>query len=480
MSFVNAPIKNRSARSAFPKSTTGCYNKPMMRKMVIGFFILIFLFSGFLFNTIKVSAFNCLLVNSNSTPEQKAICQNELAQIEAQLADLLKKQKEQQKQTGTLKGDVDYLTSQINALKTKIKARALAIAQLKVSINEKVNKIGSLNEKIEKEHESLAQLLRNTNELDNQNIVQLILSDESLFSFYSDLESYASIKKAVKTSVDEINGIKTETEVQKKDLEVKQDAETNAKVDLENAQKKVAQSEADKKKLLAISKQKESDYKALAAEKKARADKIRTALFQLRDSKAIPFGTAYEYAKIAQSSTGISPAFLLAIITQESNLGTDSGSCYVTNFDTGEGVSSKSGKIFKKVMHPTRDIPPFRIITASVGRDPEHTLVSCPIGGYGYGGAMGPAQFIPSTWMGIKKKVANALGIGNPDPWQPKDAFMASAMFLSELGATETYTSQMKAACRYYGSGGSTCSYGKSVMAKVSSIQNNIDLISGN
>jgi membrane-bound lytic murein transglycosylase B len=177
----------------------------------------------------------------------------------------------------------------------------------------------------------------------------------------------------------------------------------------------------------------------------------------------------------------VAPAFLLAIITQESNLGTDSGSCYVTDFSTGAGVSSKSGKSFAKVMHPTRDIPPFLNITKSLGMDSTKTLVSCPIGGYGYGGAMGPAQFIPSTWVGIEDEVASALGIVTPDPWQPKDALMASAIFLEQLGAAGgSYSAEMKAACKYYGTGGSSCSYGKSVMARVASIQKNINLISGN
>ncbi|MEI8174995.1 MAG: hypothetical protein WCG28_03535 [bacterium] len=451
-----------------------------MGKKTIVFIFLNFIVT-FLFFAPKVDAnFDCLSLNVSSAQSDKDYCRNELVQIEAQLADLINQQKEQQKQTGSLKGDVDYLTSQINALKTKIKARALVIAQLKVDIADKVNTIKSLSAKIDREYESLAQLLRNTNEFDDKTLVHLVLSGDSISSFYSDLESYTSIKQAVKQSVDVILGIKTQTETVKKDLEIKQNAETDAKVELENAQKAVVKSEAEKKTLLAISKQKESNYKVLVADKKARADKIRNALFSLRDSESIPFGIALEYAKKAEILTNVPPAFLLAIITQESNLGVDSGSCYVTDFNTGDGVSVKSGKILSKVMHPTRDIPPFRTITALVGRDPAKTLVSCPINGYGYGGAMGPAQFIPSTWLGISKKVANALGVDSPDPWQPQHALMASAMFLKDLGATSSYASQLKAACKYYGTGGSSCSYGRNVMSRVTKIQNNIDLISSN
>ena len=244
----------------------------MVKKFAIVF---VFIFSILFFSAHKSYAvFDCLTLNNSSSQTDKDFCKNELIQIEAQLADLLNKQKEQQKQTGTLKGDVDYLTSQINALKTKIKARALKIAQLKVDIKDKVTQIETLSEKINREHESLAQLLRNTNDFDNQDFIYLMFSDESLSAFYSDLESYNSIKQAIKTSVDIINGVKAQTEVAKSGLEKQQNAETDAKAELESTRKQVAKSEADKKQLLTISKNKEAEYQKLAAQKKFKLTKF--------------------------------------------------------------------------------------------------------------------------------------------------------------------------------------------------------------
>lgn len=425
------------------------------------------------------AAFNCLNLTTESSEKDKDFCKEELAQIEAQLADLLAKQKEQQKKSGTLKGDVDYLTSQINALTTKVKARALKIASLKVDINKKVSTITSLTQKIKREHESLAQLLRNTNEFDNDNMVNLILSDNSISNFYSDLESYASIKQAVKDSIDEINGIKTLTEAEKKDLEQKQNAETDAKAELETAQKKVAVSEAEKKQLLAISKGQEAAYQQLAAQKKAQADKIRAALFPLAGiSQKIEFGTALMYANDAKSKFGIDPAFLLAVLTQESNLGANVGQCYLTDPVTGSGVGKNTGTPFINVMKPTRDVQPFLDITDKLKLNPYQTPVSCPIAGVvGWGGAMGPAQFIPSTWKLFEARLKSLLGY-EASPWAPRDAFMASSMYLTDLGAIGTSVSaQSSAACRYYGSGGATCSYAQSVIRIKTTIQANIDLL---
>lgn len=455
----------------------------MIRGKVIAFFVAIFIVTSafFILPTHRRvnAAFDCMTLTSSSNASDKDFCKNELAKIEAELKVLLKKQAEQQKQTGTLKGDVDYLNSQINALKTKITARSLVIAQLKVSINEKVSQIGILSSKIDREHESLAQLLRNTNEFDQNTIVNIVLSDDSISNFYSDLESYSTIKEAVKTSIDNIRGIKTVTEKAKKELETKRNAETDAKAELESAQKKVAQSEADKKVLLALSKQQEAAYQKLAAQKKAQADKIRAAIFNLAGiSTKIDFGTALKYANEVKNKLGIDPAFLLAILTQESNLGANVGQCYLTDTNTGAGVGKNTGTPFSNVMKPTRDVAPFLEITNALSLNPYQTAVSCPIAGVaGYGGAMGPAQFIPSTWKMFTARLQNALG-HFANPWSPEDAFMASGMYLTDLGAIgASQSAQNIAACKYYGSGGSSCGYSKSVAALKLKIQSDIDYL---
>ena len=151
----------------------------MAKRIAIAFFVVSLLF----FAGGRVFAVDCLTISTNSSESDKNFCKKELAQIEAELAELLKKQEAQRKNTGTIQGDVNYLTSQINALKAKIKARSLAIAQLKVSIKEKSSKIESLEEKIRRQYESIAQLLRNTNEFDKENIMYLILSDNTVSDF---------------------------------------------------------------------------------------------------------------------------------------------------------------------------------------------------------------------------------------------------------------------------------------------------------
>jgi membrane-bound lytic murein transglycosylase B len=104
--------------------------------------------------------------------------------------------------------------------------------------------------------------------------------------------------------------------------------------------------------------------------------------------------------------------------------------------------------------------------------------VSCPVAGIaGYGGAMGPAQFIPSTWKIFEDRLKEALG-RDANPWLAEDAFTASAMYLGDLGAKAgTHSSELRAACSYYGTRGATCSYGRSVMNLKAKIQEDIDYL---
>lgn len=99
----------------------------------------------------------------------------------------------------------------------------------------------------------------------------------------------------------------------------------------------------------------------------------------------------------------------------------------------------------------------FLKITDQLGFDPDKMPVSRRPS-YGCGGAMGPAQFIPTTWLLYEDKVAALTGHNPPNPWNIEDAFTASAVFLGEGGAAaQTKAGELKAA-RIYISGRATCS----------------------
>ena len=437
--------------------------------------------NGKIFGVQKVFAdFDCTTLTANATPDQRTYCQNQITVLEQQIADLNNQLATQKKQTGTLQGDINVLSTQITAKTKQIQAKILTITQLTDSISEKQTTIVTLSEKITREKDSLAQLLRKTNEMDQVTIANFLVSSNSLSNFYSDVSRFDKLKTEVKASVDTISNIKSVTVQKKTELEQQQNKTIDEKANLLSVQKSIQQDQKTQKVLLSISKDKETQYKQVIAGQQAKVATIKAKLFQLAGGgKAIKFEEALGYANIASSKTTIDPAFLLAILTQESNLGSNVGKCYLTDPDTGAGINANGVTKYYNVMKPSRDVPPFLAITSSLGMDAYKTVVSCPIkGAGGWGGAMGPAQFIASTWSLFTSRIQSALSENNPNPWDPQDAFMASGMYLTDLGAKgNSYSSQIRAACKYYGSGGSTCAYGRSVMNLKASIQGDIDYL---
>jgi membrane-bound lytic murein transglycosylase B len=237
--------------------------------------------------------------------------------------------------------------------------------------------------------------------------------------------------------------------------------------------------------LLTITANQEAEYQKVLAANQAKAAAIRAALFPLRDAGSIQFGDALRYAQSAGAKTGVRPALILAFLSQESNLGANVGQCYLKDDVTGAGVGKNTGTPFAKVMKPDRDVAPFIALSKRLGFDPHSQVVSCPQS-VGYGGAMGPAQFIPSTWVLFEARIAAATGNAVPNPWGAQDAIMANALYIADLGAgAGGYTAESEAACHYFS--GSSCSasalvagYGRSVVAKADAYQKDIDFLSDN
>ncbi len=422
---------------------------------------------------------------TESISDREARLRAELAQVEKEQKETEIILKETQGQSASLKRDITILDTKIKVAQLNIKAKNLLIESLGKDISNKEKTIETLAERIDRGRETLTQIMRKTNEIDSITIPEIILTSTNLTNIFSDLDDFESLQKSLLITFEEIRNAKTQTETEKEELDDRRSQEMDAKYAIQQEEKNIKGNQGEKQKLLNISKNNEQTYSQVLTQKNQRAAEIRAALFSLRDAAPIPFGDALKYANFASQKTGVRPAFILAILTQESALGANVGSCYLTNQDTGAGASAKSGRVFSNVMKPTRDVKPFVSITKSLGLDPMKTLVSCPQS-VGWGGAMGPAQFIPSTWVLFEDSIASMLGISQPDPWNPQHAFMASAIYLGDLGALGgSYTKEQNAACRYYS--GRSCSasaliksYGTQVMVKADSIQRNmIDPLQG-
>jgi len=421
------------------------------------------------------------------TPAEKQVCQELLNQTETEINGLNAQLSSVKQEGASLERDKQILNIKIKQAQLEIKKHDLTIANIGKEITAKTQTIQTLQSHIDTGKASLSQILRQTNQIDDFSLPELFLGSGNISEAFADLDYFDSVKLSLADTFTKLRDAQQSNEIAKMSLAKTKDKEIDTKAGVESEKAKVQAAEAEKQRLLNLNKTEQNNYQKVIANKAAEAAQIRAALFKLAGAAAIPFGDALNYAKAVEAATGIEPAFLLAIIKQESNLGANVGQCLLTNLDTGDGKGKNTGTFFERVMKAPRDTAPFVEITASLGLDWATTPVSCPIGstsyyvGRGFGGAMGPAQFIPSTWALFVSRIASATGRSTPNPWQAQDAFMASGMYLSDLGASgSSVAAQTRAACKYYGSGGATCTYGRSVIGLKNKLQADIDFLNSN
>jgi membrane-bound lytic murein transglycosylase B len=359
-----------------------------------------------------------------------------------------------------------------------IKDLGAQIQDTQLSINE-------TNLKIEEVKRNLSNILQLQYEEDQRSSIVILLTEETLTDLFDELMALEAINLKSQDLLKNIKNLEFNLEGQKKSMDEEKGDLENV-VTVQTLQKQESQTTRSQQEyLLGLT---EAQYQQYLKEKEAtekRVAEIRARIFELIGVPEAPtFGEAYDIAKYVESITGVRPAFLLAVMTQESNIGKNVGQCYLKNPKTGDGVVAYNGKEVSGVMKPMGlsgrkgDVDDFLTITAELGRDPYNTPVSCPMS-YGYGGAMGPAQFIPTTWMFYRDKVKEITG-KTADPWNIRDAFLAAALYLSDYGAAQqTYNTEWKAAMIYFSGSTKTAYsfYGNTVMATANDLQKDIETI---
>lgn len=421
--------------------------------------------------------------NPNLTPERRSELEQQLANLEKEMAQTQSTIDTLSSEGRSLERDIAILDGEIKKAKLQVRSTEIEIAQLSDGIVERSGTIEELEEQMDTNLESLSANIRKTHKVDQYSLAEVVLSAKDFSDFFVDLGSFSALRKAMRDSYLALRTAREQTEEEKEGLEGVLTDKQILQSALMLEQEKVEEKEAEKRKLLADTKGEEELYRALKSAQEQTAAQIRATLFPLRDAEEIPFGTAVEYARVASQKTGVRPAMILAILSQESDLGKNTGQCLVTNLETGDGKGKNTGTPFSGIMKVPRDTVPFERITKALGRDWSTTAVSCPLPG-GYGGAMGPTQFIPSTWEMYEGRLKSLLGVEATDPWSALHAITATALYLSDGGAAGgTYLAEHTSAAKYYAGGNWATagqSYANSVMAKAAAFQKDIDFITKN
>ena len=424
----------------------------------------------FVLGSAMAPTFGNVKAAQSQNEEQRKVLESQLTDFENQISQYESTINEYKKQGTSLQSEINKLNSQISKLNLQIKAVNLALSNLDLEIGDTQSQIVQTESDIDLNKKSLSQTLQTLYENDSKNLVEILMANPKLSDFMGDINNLMSVQDNIRLSIRQIvedrQNLLDQKEVlglQKQDavaLKVYQDAQKNS----------IRQTQSTKAGLLKVTKGKESEYQKLLTETKKTAAEIRQQIFQLLGGGELSFEQAYNLAKMAKKATGVRAALILAVLDRESALGKNVGKCD-----------------YKTAMHPTRDIPIFLEIIESLGLknslDAGNIKVSCAILSNGaYGGAMGSAQFIPSTWKMYSGRISDATGNNPASPWNKEDAFMATALYLKDsgAGAGATLAQEKRAAAKYYAGSrwrNYLSTYGARVIAQAEQFQDDIDVL---
>ncbi|MDO8557471.1 MAG: lytic murein transglycosylase [Candidatus Jorgensenbacteria bacterium] len=421
--------------------------------------------------------------NSQSTQDQRSALEAQLAELEKQEAEYEKTVAKYQTQGKTLKGEISVLTAKISQLKKQITTVTLNLQKINEEITATQQNINKTENKIGDHLNAIASALRSLNEADRESLLTIMMANRQLSDFFGDITNVVLVQQSIKTALDEIIKLREELLQQKEQLSNERTDAENLRLIRLSQQKQIEVTQKEKTKILTVTKGKESEYQKLLKKTQESAAQIRSRIFELLGGGELTFEKAYNYAKLAESATGVRAALTLAILDRESLLGKNVGRC---NYQT--------------AMHPTRDIPYFLDLLRRLGIDPNSAAasVSCPISAHGsYGGAMGPAQFIPSTWKLYETEISKITSNNPANPWNNSDAFVATGLYIQDLEASDSCKSYANAnsatlprqtliercaAAKYY-SGSSWYTYrfwyGQPVVDKANKFQQDINVLTG-
>ena len=393
-----------------------------------------------------------------SVADDIAARNKQIEELQRQIDDYQKQILESSSKAKTLSTEISRMNAQIGKIQLEIKSLSLAINQTDTDIILTQKSIADTEVEIATHKLALGGALHTLYQIDKQNLTEVLIKNNRLSDFFNNVKTLDDTQNTLRATIVAMKGLKADLEKKQTDLEEKRIELAELKALQESQRKTLDQSKGTKDRLLKETKGNEAKYQTLVKQTQQQIDRIKEQVYYLQQ-QGITVEDAIKFGQLAAIKTGIRPAFLIAILEVESRLGVNVGKgnwnddmyqCYL-----------RLAKLYPaKAAHYTKraedEKAAFFKIIGKLGLDPATVKVSKEPS-YGCGGAMGPAQFIPTTWLGYEAQVSLNTGHSTPNPWNIEDAFMAAAIKLSKGGAADkTRTGEIRAAKAYI-SGNASC-----------------------
>jgi len=327
----------------------------------------------------------------------------------------------------------ELLAAQANLYKNQVQVGTTVkvLNTVKTDLSKKEEELKNLNSRVETSKKMLQGYLREAYFLDQKDsILSLAVEDVDLDAVVSGFDQLLAIKRKILNSLTEIREAQASVEKTKTELAEKKDDHEDLLADQKSEQQEI------KSDIYAT--------QATLADLNAKLDKLKGDLSALL-GKNVTAKDIVEAAAIAGKVTGVRKDFILGELVVETDLGRFTGGCTYKNIRMKPADKAEFLKIADE-------------LEKAYGGNYKNKKLSCSPG-YGYGGAMGVAQFMPTTWIGYKSYIASATGHNPPDPWTIIDGVMGMAKKLANGGASSK--SGERIASKRYFCGGPTSPYWK-------------------
>jgi peptidoglycan hydrolase CwlO-like protein len=355
-----------------------------------------------------------------------------LGVLAADEKDVLKSIDKTEDQLEKKEKELNEYTSDLQVTQSQINTTANLINKTETEISRKEKEIKNLEDRIELNRNILINYTQEVYYGDQEMAWVMVLGDQNFNDYLGNLDQMLNANKKIMTIIEEIG----------KDKE-----------NIEGVKKELAEKKEEHEDLLAIKQSEKKEIVADINETKLTISQLQAKLSKLRSTLSSFLGASYDLddvidaVKYAEDKTGVRKEFIFAMLDKETDLGRYTGGCYY----------SKGSNQVKKHMKAI-DKADFITLMDELGYDENAKKLSCwP--GYGYGGAMGIAQFMPSTWKGYKSDIASRTGNKPANPWRLEDGVIGMALKLRAAGAASK--SKEHYAAKVYYCGGPSSPYWK-------------------
>ena len=369
-------------------------------------------------------------VVANSTIEEtKKNLDQELTTIK----DLTKSKQETDVQVRTLSKEIDSLDKEIDSAQKSLDTTDQDIEIIQSELLETKQYINTLEQTIQSQKVLIKEYVSSLYVQKDVSLFEVILSKDQLSDLLGSVQKTGVMQDSITESITLISAKEREVVAEKQHLFDKEEELMALKQSQERQKSLLQQTQEDKETLLAQTKGQQSEYEDLLKQSFATKQNLLNSIRVLNGADGRPGAISLEeaYALAAANSTRlgnkIRPEYLVGIMKIESGLGGNVGRYFYK--DSLSGCAAREGNTTK--LNFTKEEQAFEKITSTLNIPLTQPVSGCPYPKYiGTGGAMGPSQIMPATWLGYEAKLQALKGGTAVNPWNMEDAMLAMGMIL--------------------------------------------------